>query len=217
MTGQAGHGLLRMSAVKMHVTSAAIPNRTRQAIMSVMQTEVCVMDIFHAAMRLEKVALGLIAIIQNTERTRTMSKTEYLTAAEAEQKMLEHLAGVEKFAKSEVLGAVCVDDIVYAVIRNPYSDKVFYDVVVWHTRARELPSENRTRYLGYRAKQPDFLDDGDILYRVAQGIYVEPVCGVVVELQQENTPVLTVHKQTVTTITLNDDDHVLHEFTYEED
>ena len=142
---------------------------------------------------------------------------ELWTATAAEQKMLEHLAGVKKFPRSEVLGAVCVDDIVYAVIRNPYSGKVFYDVVVWHTRAQELPSEDRMAHLGYQAKQFDFLEDGDVLYKVSQGIYVEPVCGVVVELQQENAPVLTVHKQTVTTVTLNSGAHVLHKFVYEDD
>lgn len=174
------------------------------------------MDIFRAATRLEKVALGLTAITQNTERTRAMPKNESLTAAEAEQTLLEHLAGTKKFADSaEVLGAVCVDDTVYAVVRNSRGGEAFYDIVVWHTRAQKLPSSGLD--LGLRAEQPEYLEDGDVLYKVSQGIYVEPVCGVVVELPQESVSVLTVHKQTVTTVTLNSGDQELHKFVYKED
>lgn len=140
---------------------------------------------------------------------------ERWTATAAEQRLLEHLAGVTKFTDSEVLGAVCVDDVVYAAIRNRYGSTVFYNVVVWCTQAQELPSVGQE--LGHQAEQPEFLEDGDVLYKVSQGIYIEPVCGVVVELQQENTPVLTVHKQTVTTVTLNSGMHELHKFVYEED
>lgn len=142
--------------------------------------------------------------------------TELWTAAAAEQQLLEHLAGAKKFADSaEVLGAVCVDDTVYAVVRNSYGSTVFYNVVVWSTRAQTLPSMDQD--LGHQAEQPEFLEDGDVLYKVAQGIYVEPVCGVVVELPQESVSVLTVHKQTVTTVTLNSGDRELHKFVYEED
>lgn len=137
------------------------------------------------------------------------------TATAAEQKLLEHLASVKRFADYEVLGAVCVDDIVYAVVRNSHSGEAFYDVVVWHTRAPGLPSTGPD--FGLRAEQPEYLEDGDVLYKVAQGIYVEPVCGVVVELPQESTPVLTVHKSTVTTVTLNSGDRELHKFVYKED
>lgn len=140
---------------------------------------------------------------------------ERWTATAVEQRLLEHLAGVTKFTDSEVLGAVCVDDVVYAAIRNRYGSTVFYNVVVWCTQAQKLPSVGQE--LGHQAEQPEFLEDGDVLYKVSQGIYIEPVCGVVVELQQENTPVLTVHKQTVTTVTLNSGMHELHKFVYEED
>ena len=140
---------------------------------------------------------------------------ELWTATAAEQKLLEHLASAKKFADYEVLGAVCVDDIVYAVVRNSHGGEAFYDVVVWHTRAPGLPSTGPD--FGLRAEQPDYLEDGDVLYKVAQGIYVEPVCGVVVELPQESTPVLTVHKSTVTTVILNSGDRELHKFVYKED
>lgn len=141
--------------------------------------------------------------------------TELWTATAAEQRLLEHLAGAKKLADSEVLGAVCVDDTVYAVVRNSYGSTVFYNVVVWSTRAQTLPS--RDLDLGHQAEQPEFLEDGDVLYKVSQGIYVEPICGVVVELPQESVSVLTVHKQTVTTVTLNSGDRELRKFVYEED
>lgn len=146
-----------------------------------------------------------------------MTKTELWTGTAAEQKLLNHIATVGTQPGAEVLGAVCVDDDVYAVIRNEYSGKLFYNVVVWCTRAKKLPGADVINDRGYEARSPKFLEDGDILYNVAREVYVEPVCGDVVVLLQENTPVLTVHTQTVTTVTLNKGERVIHKFVYEED
>lgn len=146
-----------------------------------------------------------------------MTKTDFWTGTAAEQKLLDHIASVVTPPGAAVLGAVCVDDDVYAVIRNEYNGRLFYNVVAWCTRAKELPSANAINYLGYEARQPDFLYDGDVLYNVAPEVYVEPMCGDVVVLLQEDTPVLTVHRQTVTTVTFNSGDRVRHKFVYEEE